>query len=447
VLSQALRSVNGEVSRLPRHATSFLASACDWDRDTLVGAVSYSIDRLGSSPDPDVSALATGLAEGLVDRWLAADSDGAGFRAVRGLGRRADVIMSPVELAFGSELRSAVDAGRLATWSRDLRDLLGVPLPDIRLLDGEVDANDAEPQPQGRPDPRLAFEAELRLHGQRVSRNAFYPDRVRVPKLRWEALGKPLPADVIQNFEKAEEDALWMPLPVLTATGYGSTIQDFDETVVSWLEYHCRRAFGLLFDGGLLMAFVREVLSAPGGRRRIQDIPLRQLRQVVVDLVEEGVPFGLRRDAMLEELTQLTQRIEQPELLTGKLREFLSVDICSSVVDASGQVTTILLDLQLEEALANRVEVDHGRFVLRLDPPDAIKLDSAVHRHVKRIAEKADGPAPVLVTVPPLRESLARLLHRFDPRLPVLSFTELERDLAPVPGGVVNVALDLGTTS
>jgi flagellar biosynthesis protein FlhA len=174
---------------------------------------------------------------------------------------------------------------------------------------------------------------------------------------------------------------------------------------------------------------------------------LLQLGQVVVDLVEEGVPFGPRRDAMLEELTQLAQRIQQPELLTRKLREFLAADICRSVADASGQVTTILLDLHLEEALANRVELENGRFVLRLDPPDAIKLDSAVHRHVRRIAETADGPAPVLVTVPPLRESLARLLHRFDPHLPVLSFTELEQDLAPVPGGVVNVALDLGTTS
>ena len=58
---------------------------------------------------------------------------------------------------------------------------------------------------------------------------AFYPGRVRVPKRRWETLGKPIPADAIQNFEKAEEDALWMPSATLTANGYRSTVQDFDE--------------------------------------------------------------------------------------------------------------------------------------------------------------------------------------------------------------------------
>lgn len=430
VLGEALRRVDGKVSRLARHTTSFLASSCDWDRDTLVGVISYSIDRLESSADPDVSALAGNLREGAdVDRWLAGDD--VGFRAVSVLQRLTDTAISPVELALGSTLRPAIDSARVAAWSRELRDQLGVPLPDIQLVDGEAEAD----------------EAELHLQGLGVSRNALYPDLVCVPKRRWDAVGKPPPPEAIESYERAEEDVLWMPLPVLTAARYRSTVWDFDEMVVRWLEYHCRRSFDLLFDGELLMALIREVLATPGGRRRLQGIKLQQLRQVMVGLVEEGVPFGSRRDAIFEELTQLVQRIQQPELLTQKLREFLKADICRSVVDDSGQVTTILLEQDLEMALANRVEVGDGRFVLRLDPSDAIKLDGAVQRHVKRIVEEEDGPAPVLVTVPELRQSLARLLHRFDPRLPVLSFTELEPDLVPVPGGLVNVALDLETAS
>ncbi len=432
VLEEALRRAGGEVDRLPRHATSFLASACDWDRDALVGVISYSIDRLGGSADPDVSAFAAHLAEReYVDRWLATADEGARFRAVTAPRRQADAATSPVEIALGSTLRAALDAASVAAWSRELRDLLGVPLPDIQLFEGEVEDNGAE----------------LRVQGNRVSRNVFYPGRVCVPKRQWDLTGRPPPLEAIQNYERAEEEVLWMPLAVLTATRYRSTVRDFHEALVRWLEYHCRRAFDLLFDNELLMAFVREVLATPDGRRRLQGITIRRLRQVMVDLVEEGVPFGSRRDQMIQELYLLAQRVEQPELLTQKLREYLKAEICRSVVDDTGQATTILLDSGLEEALANRVMRVNGRFVLGLAPPDAIKLDGAVERHVRRIVEDEDGPAPVLVTVPMLRQPLAQLLHRFDPHLPVLSFTELEPDMALVPGGVVNVALDLGPAS
>lgn len=436
VLGEALRRVDGGADRLPRPTTSFLAASCDWDRDALVAAISYVVDRLDSSTDPGVGALAGRLGKGAdIDRWLAA-GQGASFRTVSALPRQPDTIASPVQLALGPELRAAADAARVASWSSELREVLGVPLPGIQLLEDEFEA----------------YGAELRLQGKLVSRNVFYPDRVCVSKRRWDAFGKPLPPEAIQNTEPAEEDVLWMPLPVLTATGYQSAVLDFDETVLRWLEYHCRRAFDLLFDGELLLALVREVLSAPGGRRRLQGVPLSQLRQVVVDLIEEGVPVpsGSRRDAMFEELSKLVQRVDQPELLSQKLREYLKADICHSVVDESGQVTTILLDDQLEVTLANRVEVSNGRLVLGLNSSDAKELDTAIHRHVTRIVEQ-DGPTPVLVlTVPALRQPLARLLHRFDselgarldPHLPVLSFTELATpDMALVPGGLVTVTL------
>jgi flagellar biosynthesis component FlhA len=47
------------------------------------------------------------------------------------------------------------------------------------------------------------------------------------------------------------------------------------------------------------------------------------------------------------------------------------------------------------------------------------------------------APPPVVVTLPSLRRSLARLLREFDHRVPVLSFTELATDVITVPGGVV----------
>jgi flagellar biosynthesis component FlhA len=81
--------------------------------------------------------------------------------------------------------------------------------------------------------------------------------------------------------------------------------------------------------------------------------------------------------------------------------------------------------------------------LLALTASEAIQLDAAIQRHVIRNAEDGVGPPLVLVTVPRLRHALARLLSRIGHRLPVLSFTELEPDLVAVPGGLVDVALEL----
>jgi hypothetical protein len=423
LLGTALQQVRGDIDQLPSRATSFVVAACGGDRDAFLRVLGYCVDRLGDGYGPNVARLAPQLAStSLVERWLDKAARDAGFRSVV-IERRTATIGSLLSLAPGGNLQTVVDEERVAAWSRELRERLGAPLPDLRIVPGDSDDNEVElSSPRGR-----------------ISTNLFFADRICVLKRQWEASGKATPREALYySYDDAsEEDVLWVP-PALATTGYRFPVHTFDEAVVDWLEAHCRRSFDLLCDNDLMVGLVRDVASTLGGRLRLR-MEGWQLRQVVVDLVEEGAPFAPRRREIFEELAQLVPRIQAPELLMQKLREHVKADLCRSVADESWQATTILLDQQLEQTLADRVRGQEGRTVLDLNPSEAMRLASAVRRQVLGVLSEDGRPPPVLVTVPPLRHSLARLLRRFDHRLHVLSFTELDPDLIPVPGGLISV--------
>ena len=419
VLTTALRRVGGDPGRLPGSVVAFVVAACAHDRDTLLGLITYCVDRMEISEDANVRALAPHLTAftGL-DRWLGEAAD----EPLLGGATIPDPVSpggSPLELVVGSDLRSTVTAARLTEWSAELSQAIGLPLSDIVLVDGEVE-----------PD-----ECELRVSGQRVSRVVFRPGAVRVVKRLWELSGAPRPpaAEVVEGLE-GDEDVLWLSETAVTAAGYRYPILDVRSAITGWLEGRCRDAFDQLFDVELQVAFIREAAVTPVGRNRLRRIGPR-LRPVLVDLVEEGVPI-VSRDALLEHMAELTPRIPHLETFTQKIREFLKADICRSVADDAGQVTTILLDERLERSLADRPP---DRWI---SPAEAIRLDVAIQRLIFRTRERAAGPPLVLVTVPRLRRVLARLLRRLDRRLPVLSFTELDQGLIPVPGGLVDIDLD-----
>jgi flagellar biosynthesis component FlhA len=132
-----------------------------------------------------------------------------------------------------------------------------------------------------------------------------------------------------------------------------------------------------------------------------------------------------------------------------RLRDLVKADICAGLVDDAGQTTAILLDEPLEFKLGDRIGGDNdGRSALSLSAAEAVELQAAVRRHVIRVLTD-DEPPPVLLTVPRLRQPLSRTLRRFDLGLPVLSFTELEPDVAALPGGLVSapgIVAAAGTT-
>jgi len=328
-------------------------------------------------------------------------------------------------MVVSDDLATVVDAGRLAAWSADLRERLGVPLPALQLVRGE-----------SGPD-----ELELRFGGERIHANVFYPDRACILRRHWESTRIPLPQEAIRVYDAAgEEDVVWLTLAALRRAGFALPARNFDQAVVDWLEAHCRHAFNRLFDLDMLTQLLRETAAATGRRWRLPGFAADQLRQVFIELVEEGVPLSPLVRGLNEHLARIVGMSSDPAAVVRGLRETVRTEICRSVADESGLVTTILLDEELEESLANRVRHE-GRGGLALSHPAALALAAAVRRQVELIIQGGGLYVPVLVTPAPLRSPLARLLRQFDHRIKVLSFTELDPQvITPALGGLVRMA-------
>ena len=404
--------------RLGEPVVGLVVAACERDRDALLALIKHCVQRLEVSEDANLSMLAPRLkAFGGVDRWLGQTSSSPLLSGTV-LPDTAEVADAPLQLVLGSALRGVVTDATLTDWSAAVRAALAdMPLPDIAPTDGDVE-----------PD-----EIELRLSGQRVARGVFRPELRRVPKRLWDlARGSPVAED---EDVQSEEDVLWLSADVIEAAGYRFEHLDFDTAAVRWIVDRCRSGFGLLFDADLQVDFLNEVATSRAGRDCLRRAGSRLVRAVFADLIVEGVPVA-SRDAVLEQLADIVPRVQQPdvatqrEAATQKVREFLGTEICQSIADESGQVTTILLDDHVERALLDRI--DQGR---PMSPAEAIRLNAAIRRLAHRTAEWTAGPPPAIVTVSRLRRMLAVLLNRLGHRLPVLSFPEWDESFIDVPGG------------
>ncbi|MEU1260368.1 FHIPEP family type III secretion protein [Streptomyces chartreusis] len=409
LLRTALPAVHGDPERLPPRVRFFAVAACEADGVTLRRTLAYCAQLLGDVDDPRMRHMVPLLTSAsVVERWLAEAAVAGDYSSDRMGDRPTAATGSLLDIAVGSNLRDVVDEARVTDWSEALRGRIGVRLPDLQVVTGDCEAD----------------EIEFSSLRERISSNTFHPDRLCVLKRHWEAFGSSGPSDALDGYDDAvREDVLWLPAAALP-DHLPFTAREFDAAVLDWLEAHCRRSFHRIFDSGLLTTLYRELEALSAGRPLVEVEPFRA---VIADLVEESALFPSRRRAMLEELARLDSTDHAlPELLGQKLREHMRADLCRSVADTSMQVTALYLADTLEQALADRRGSAEGRRILVLSPADAEMVSAAVLRQFLVVLNDARRPPPILATTPDLRHSLAKLLHRFDPRLRVLSFTELD---------------------
>lgn len=423
LLRSAAHDAGGDLDRLPSRVKSLIVAACEADGDTLRQVLAYCHHVLGGASDPMVRTLAVGLGSAsLVDSWTADRATDGGKAGTDPGERLPEAVTAPLGLAAGEVLRATVKK-QIPVWTRELRERLGVPLPELQLVTGDCDE----------------YELELSSRRGRVSTSTFHPDHHCVLKRHWEASGRTGHPEAREGYDDVlGEDLLWLPETALTGAEHRFAVRDFDTAVLDWLEGHCRRSIGQLFDMDLLVGLIRELSTERGGLGTEISLEAWRLRQVVVDLIEEDVPFAARRQVIFDELARLTPEIQQPETLVRRIRQRIRADICRSLADESGRLTTFLLDEQLEQEVIDSMGTAGDRTVLGLDPVRAEQLAAAVRRHARGIRESGHRPPPVLVTPPPLRHPLARLLGRFDDRIRVLAITELDPEAVdPVRGGIV----------
>ena len=405
---------------LPEAVGEFVVAACAANRNDLMNVLSHCATRFEGSQDERLRRAAARLsAEALAAGWLEKTA-GAALRAPAETRERHGRAAPIVQLVVGANLSPAVDAARAARWHGMVRDRLGVPLPPFEIGDGEVEAD----------------ELELRVRGERIAIGRFFVDRSQVLKRHWERTQPSIPPEAYDTQNDAlGEVVFWLSRDLLSQIGWELPAQDFDRAVVDWLEEMLRNSIDRLFDLNVLIEFVNGIAGAVDSSQLFRGITLFGLRNVVVDLLQERVPLVDRGAKVVRQLQSVAHQVKDHEVLTQKMREHVKDDLCRAFADDAGQVATLMLDERFETLLSSKVVGSDDGPVLAIDPGTAGALAAALRRHFER--NLRDDVKPVVVCATKLRRPLSRLLRRFDPRIHVLSFTELSQDVIPVPAGLI----------
>jgi flagellar biosynthesis protein FlhA len=147
-----------------------------------------------------------------------------------------------------------------------------------------------------------------------------------------------------------------------------------------------------------------------------------EIHQVLCNLLEEGVPI---KDmvAILEALADAARVRKDIDYLTERVRRRLARLICQPYLAPDGALAAIVLDPEIEQRLNSAVQETDSGWMLVPDPSLWQRLMEQIAQAAERIA--AEGVQPVIVCGSGLRLPFRRLLSRFMPRIPVLSYEEV----------------------
>ena len=214
---------------------------------------------------------------------------------------------------------------------------------------------------------------------------------------------------------------------------------------MDWLERLIRRHIDRIFALGDVLRFIESMAASNDPRLNIQEL-LRSISgnypalwHIITSLAMEYVPLDTNRgvEAMikLQEFVQQSAR-PNPAFLIQKLRDFAGYDLCKQFTDENNQLSIIFFSPEFEANLINKLKVSSGQTELDLIPDHSLKLAAAIRRKFQEVVRN-DDRTPILVCEENLRLSLYRLIQRFDPRIFVLSYTELSLDIRLISEGIV----------
>ncbi|MCS7263444.1 MAG: flagellar biosynthesis protein FlhA [Armatimonadetes bacterium] len=331
------------------------------------------------------------------------------------------VRVDPIELELGFALVPMAmeqDGGkilqRITNLRRKLAEDLGLLVPPIRVRDNLL-----------LPPNRYV----IKVRGAKVSEADCYPHKLlavgspQLPQLEGIATKDPafgLPAFWIEPDKKRDAEKM------------GYTVVDAETAVITHLsevikayapEIMSRQEIQTLLDQVRLThpAVVEEVTP--------QLLSRSEIHQVLVNLLAEGVPI---KDmvAILEALADAARLRKDTDFLTERVRRRLARLICQPYFTSEGAIAAITLDPEIEQRLSDSVQETDSGWILVPEPFLWHRLLEALSQEAERIA--SEGFQPVLVCSSGLRLPFKRLLTRFLPRIPVLSYEEINAAKVPL---------------
>lgn len=440
----------GEDNPYARRFGEFCAASCDGDRNELLSLMGSVAESVAALQDSRLQQAARDLLEGKqrVDRWLEATT-ARGLDLAIASREIHDYIPPRIELRVGERLRTTVTENRLAGWHSEIERRLGVPVPPFAVSHREVPTLDTG-SGAGRDHAR-EFELELLVEGRMIALGDFYPDLKQILRRQWDLMELPLPSGVIGSYNEAlEECVVWLGAAELSESRWRDAVWDFEGAVVDWIHLLLRRHIDKVFTYYDIVPFINALASSSDSRLNLHELlrtisgNLYPLWQVLVNLCREGVPLADRRIDLMLRLQELVRQTNETNtsFLTQKLREHVGADLCRMFMDRSNQLPLMLLESEVELQLRDLLQIAESRHTFNLSTDQALKLAAAIRGHFEKVL-RTENTAPVLLVLEDsLRLPLFRMMQHFDPRIQVLSFSELTSDVRPTLTVLSGVSLE-----
>ncbi|MGA7240769.1 MAG: FHIPEP family type III secretion protein [Bryobacteraceae bacterium] len=425
----SLTENNWDVNRLG----AFLVAACGGEKhevSRLFESLSAEVTLVG---DPRLQPALRDLAEpNRVGRWLGDSPTVPSPSASRE--RRPE---AAIELRIGESLALHLDAHTLEQYIEAATARISVPLPRPRLSHSEVSEH------RRTKDLKLKFppgyEVQLLVQGRLVGLGRFFPGRVQTLTRDWKD-------DEAEGAIHCFNEALWEPVrwveeKTLDEKKWRWRRWTLEQSLTAWLEGLLRQSIEAIFGYEEAFLYLNRVAESAGLDIVIQSLSnvLYQVRTLITHFVRERVPMAERNVDLVVRLIDILRESDtvDPFNMTLRLREHLKDDLCRALAGDSNQLFVLLLDLVDEMWLIGKLTKTTLRMRLeKLTPEEELRMMAAIRERFEEVA-RAEHESPILVCLDYLRAPLFEMLQRFDPRILVLSYTELSLTVRVTSRGVV----------
>jgi len=403
----------------------FILAACNHERDDILKLMSDCYDRLASIESSDDNGLTDLLRSPEVFNSLLGDIAQVESAAEVAFREADGKVLPKIQLILGTRIIQYVPENLPSKWRANIAEKLGIPLPNLDIVRRRDEDKDGEKKDY------FEYGIELLIKGESVALDNFFPERYLIFE---STMKRPHAMDlgggeITYNYT-FQDDIFWVkekPSSDADAKKHLSTL----EAMEIWLGEEFKYNVDRLFDFDLMAEWLNELEDVVDINRLFQNSSLPALRRIIVNLVEESVPFGKRRDEFIRQLQQLLITGGDIDVVTQKLREHFRNEICASLANDQGKMAILIFDEQLEDSIKNRyLEIKDGSSQLRLPPELALKISSTLIIQTNKIL-KEENILPVLACEPLIRRPVSAMVKRFDKRVRVLSYTELSTDVLP----------------
>jgi len=242
-----------------------------------------------------------------------------------------------------------------------------------------------------------------------------------------EAAAPPSNAEVGEPFGPFQR-AVWVPEPAQTIA-----VLQAEDVIGAHVDHtvrrHAPRLLGLQEVQRLLHTVQRDAPELAAEVSRV--VPLQRVAEVLRRLLQEGIPIR-NLNTIFEALVIWAPKEQDIIALTELVRIALGRYITSRHVGADRKLEAILFESTLQERVQNAVERSSRGNLLLLSP--AASQD--IREQVRRILANAQARA-VAVTSSDVRRYVKTLIEPVAPELSVLSYQEVDDDVALQPVGWV----------